>query len=264
MKMKMKMKNNNNIIYKNDYFKPYKKYFINKTYNEYYISFKMASGINNLTEKYIQRYNRIKNKYLKKINKTEDQVIIKSYKIITDNIKNTDNINPKDDNDNDNEDKPISFYKMIPETEGINNTYNRNRRIYLYALNKGNIRKINDEKMKYYDIVYDQDTNTYIKNPENIKPKDDNDNDDKPISFYKMIAETEGINTYKRNRSLYLYALNKGIIQTINDEKMKYYDIIYDQDNKKYIRNPENIKPKEKKKRVYKPNPKKVKDKNKE
>ena len=110
--------------------------------------------------------------------------------------------------------------------------------------------------MKYYDIVYDQDTNKYIKNPENIKPKDDNDNDDKPISFYKMIAETEGINTYKRNRSLYLYALNKGIIQTINDEKMKYYDIVYNKDTNIYIRNPENIKPKEKKKRVYKPKPK--------
>jgi len=155
-----------------------KKYFINKTYKEYYISFKMASGINNLTEKYIQRYDRIKNKYLKKINKTEDQVIIKSYKIITDNIKNTDitdniknteNINPKDDNDN--EVKPISFYKMIAETEGIN-TYKRNRSLYLYALNKGNIQKINDEKMKYYDIVYNQDTNTYIRNPENIKPKE--------------------------------------------------------------------------------------------
>jgi len=244
--------------------KPYKKYFINKAYKEYYISFKMASGINNLTEKYIQRYDRIKNKYLKKINKTEDQVLLKSYKIITDNLKDdNDNIKPKDNNDNinlkdDNEDKPISLYKMIPETEEIN-TYNRNRRVYLHGLNKGIIRKINNDKMKYYDIVYDQDTNKYIKNPENIKPKDDNE--DKPISFYKMIAETEGINTYKRNRSLYLYALNKGNIQTINDDKMKYYDIVYDQDANKYIRNPENIKPKEKKKRVYKPKPKTEKEK---
>ena len=200
------------------------------------------------TKKYINAYENAKKKFLSK-DENNKNLVFKEY---THLIKTVDIEKPKND---------ITFYQML-KANGSLNIFGRNRALYLSALNNNRIITLKPEMLEYYKIMYNPDLKKYIRipgfetykgpkpvdkkeqepEPEPVKPTISSINiesNNEPITMYKMLKDTDRLNLYNRQRCVCLSNINTKRIKKPNLDKLKYYNLVYDEKTNHYIRNPE-------------------------